>query len=391
MCACDEELGRRFLPHQLDYGAELGTQRRVRVTLGFQRNVCNSCKGLPESPAPRAPQHGRTSKILRYYWREITMQTTRRFGDWLAARGEDDWLRGRAKYKDVHEAIGQQVTAEIKELHARAPKYVYDDESQSEVLRETGVQVVRLEGTYARTGGERASLVIGSSTCSVEQFTSRHFEMLGYKVLLAESVPFHVLFGVYMWMLIQDPGDPRNRVCGFGDRSAAEARTNSEAVWTVLPDDFGTPGYAMRRKASIESHFDFLPVEKSELLWTFDYWLEPSTNLRRCLWAHRPDDVDRAREIVTILPAEAIRRILRYLVGDYWQRYCGWPDLLVHREEEFFFVEVKSSKDKLSEDQKRWIRGNHAELGLPFKLVKIHKTAVRPESNHAGKSLGAAS
>ena len=41
-----------------------------------------------------------------------------------------------------------------------------------------------------------------------------------------------------------------------------------------------------------------------------------------------------------------------------------------------FFSEVKASRDELSEDQKTWIRGNHAGLHLPFKLVKIHRMAV---------------
>ena len=45
----------------------------------------------------------------------------------------------------------------------------------------------------------------------------------------------------------------------------------------------------------------------------------------------------------------------------------------VDPEKEFFFVEVKSSGDKLSEEQKAWIRGNATEMQLPFKIAKIHK------------------
>jgi hypothetical protein len=48
----------------------------------------------------------------------------------------------------------------------------------------------------------------------------------------------------------------------------------------------------------------------------------------------------------------------------------------LYRDDEFFFAEVKSSNDKLSNDQKRWIRDNYELLKLPFKLVKIHKTGV---------------
>ena len=60
---------------------------------------------------------------------------------------------------------------------------------------------------------------------------------------------------------------------------------------------------------------------------------------------------------------------------DYWDRYLGWPDLLLHREGEFRFVEVKSSSDRLSDDQKRWIADDHDVLKLPFSIAKIHRIA----------------
>ena len=63
------------------------------------------------------------------------------------------------------------------------------------------------------------------------------------------------------------------------------------------------------------------------------------------------------------------------IVGNYWGRYLGWPDLLVYKEDDFFFAEIKASKDKLSAEQKRWIVDSSSELDLPFKLVKIHRSA----------------
>jgi hypothetical protein len=142
-----------------------------------------------------------------------------------------------------------------------------------------------------------------------------------------------------------------------------------------LPTDFGTSGYGLRRADAIERHA-MLPKSKGELFWTFDYWIAPSADLRQYLWAHRPEDITKAREIASILLIDITMRILRYSLGHYWRRYCGWPDLLIYRQEEFFFAEVKSSNDKLSEDQKGRIRANSAELRLPFKLIKIHKKGV---------------
>lgn len=48
-----------------------------------------------------------------------------------------------------------------------------------------------------------------------------------------------------------------------------------------------------------------------------------SAELRHNLWAHREEDVDRARRLVEILPPDTIIAILRYLIGDYWGRFLG--------------------------------------------------------------------
>ena len=115
----------------------------------------------------------------------------------------------------------------------------------------------------------------------------------------------------------------------------------------------------------------------------------PSERLRQYLWAHRDADVNRARRLIELLPADTVLGILRYLVDDYWGRYLGWPDLLLHRDGEFLFVEVKSSSDKLSAEQMRWIIDNHALLLLPFRLAKLHRPSrqtptrsSRPDAAH---------
>ena len=376
MCACEEQFAHSFLAHQIDSGTDLLTQRPVPVTLGFQAGTCNSCRGLPEEAHPMSQRPGRTSKIARYYWREIALGTIRRFGQWAEAHGHPDWLTAMGKHKDVHRSIEREVIEKIRQLHQRSPKYVYTEESQSEVLRKHKVEVIRLEAAYLKNATKGFQIVDGGNVYSPEQFSARHFERLGYEALFIESVPFHALFAILMWPLIQDPADPEVRLVGFGDRAAFEERSESKPIWTFLPSDFGTSGYAERAASLIESHFASLPDDKAELLWLFDYWVEPSSELQQYLWAYRPQDVARAREIVSLLPFGDTTRILRYLIGGYWERYCGWPDLLLHNQNEFFFAEVKSSKDELSEDQKNWIRGNSEELHLPFKLIKIHKRGV---------------
>jgi hypothetical protein len=111
------------------------------------------------------------------------------------------------------------------------------------------------------------------------------------------------------------------------------------------------------------------------MLWAFDYSLEGSTCLRQYLWAHSEDDVMAARRILTILTPDDLRSILDYLVGGYWERYLGWPDLLLWRRDYYTFVEVKLGGDKLADHQRNWIKGNKSRLGFPFRVMKLNRKA----------------
>jgi len=379
MCACEQEFAQQFLPYQLNSANELNTGRRVQVTLGFQKGICNTCRGIPEEAHPKAAIYGRTSKIVRYYWREIQFETIRRFAEWAKAQGYVGRLKAHLENKEKYDHIEKDVISEFKILHAQSPKYVYREESQDEVVTKYRVETIRFDGVYIKQSERGVAILEDGKLFSAEKFVAYKFERSGYKIIFAESVPFHALFGIFMWLLIQDHSDPNVRMVGFGDRFAFEQKTKGEQIWTFLPEDFGKTGYASRRAKAIDEHFaSLLNFEtKEDLLWSFDYWVEPSIGLRQYLWAHRDEDVKKAREIVSVLPIDVTLRILRHLVGNYWGRYIGWPDLIVHNDSKFFFAEVKSSKDKLSEEQKNWIRMNSSELHLPFKLVKIHKKVER--------------
>ncbi len=375
----------RFLPHQLRHATELGTQQRIAVTGGFQPAVCRECRGLPPEAHPVAPIPGRTSKIKRYYWRELAFREMELFAEWAESHGVSPEQSSGPAAKAARGAAADEALREIRMLHETAPKYTYHETSQADVIRTHSVDVLNLKGTYEPTNeGERARILDAGQAVSPEEFARRHFARLGYESLVLESVPFHVLFGVYMWLLIEDHSDPQVRTVGFGDRRAFDLRQPGSQIWTPLPGDFGTPSYGRRREAAIREHLSPQMHDREELESLFNYWLEPSDRLRQYLWAHREPDIETARRLIHILPPAVICSVLRYLVEDYWHRFCGWPDLLVFRQAEFFFAEVKSSTDKLSEDQKNWIRGNSEVLKLPYKLVKIHRANSRAKSKLHG-------
>lgn len=378
MCACDESIGRRFLPHQIHQGCELSTQVRIAVTAGFQPSVCRECRGLPAEAHPTAESHGRTSKLKRYYWREIAF---REFELLAKAAGSDAILEDYVGSGAIRKDIASRAIEDIKALHAANPKYSYVEEPDESVLRKNNVPVIDLQATYRKgRAGQRVRVIHPShGDVSAEEFAALHFKEIGYSVTVLESRPFHALFGVFMWMLISDPLDPSAKMIGFGDRHAFERGEPTRQIWMPLPNDFGTSAFSERRALAIDQHFRRNFAE-GDLNWLFDYWAPHSLELRQYLWAHRDEDVERARKLLQLLPVGVVLNILRYLIGSYWDRYLGWPDLLAHRESDgsYLFVEVKASGDKLSENQKDWIRGNAENMKLPFSLLKIHRQGTAP-------------
>jgi hypothetical protein len=305
MCACDEAIGRRHLPHQLDRGVELETQKRVPVTAGFVANVCETCRGLPLTPYPTAAIHGQTSKLRRYYWREIAFEEMARFGRWSDAHGNPE--RGSPEAIEAANQIKKDVLEHFKQLHAAQPKYVYNTEKDSDIVKACAVEQVDLTAAYTTDPAGKGAIIVGSTgPCKVEDFVADHYRALGFETMRLESRPFHVLFGVYMWLLIQDFTDPLVRTEAIGDRNAYERGEANKLVWFQRPQDFGTKGYAARRAEAIGEHLSPALLEDGELLWLFDYWLKPSENLRQYLWAHRKPDVECARKVVELLPPASI-------------------------------------------------------------------------------------
>jgi hypothetical protein len=374
MCACDETFGQRFLAHQLFEGCKLENQERVPVTHGFQPGLCNGCRGLPLMPSPCTAIHGRTSKIRRFYWRELFFRETEAFADWETANPDAQ----PHEVKEARKRIEGEVLDAIKALHASAPLYEMREPSSAELLAKYEVDVDPLHPEYAASPEKGAVVMLAGEIVSPEAYVAHHYAASGWSAMPLESAPFHALYAVMLWLLIEHPSDPKSRMAGFGSRSAFEAGVPGEQIWMHLPEDFGTPGYGWRRAEAIDEHFKFFfkpdgHADRGSLLELFDYWRVPSERLRQYLWAHRDADVHRAQRLIELLPADTILAILRYLVDDYWGRYLGWPDLLLHRNGEFMLVEVKSSSDKLSGDQMRWITDNHAQLKLPFRLAKLHR------------------
>ena len=236
------------------------------------------------------------------------------------------------------------------------------------------VEIVELKGSYSRSAGSKSAAILdGTEPCRVEEFAARHFRRSGFEATFLESAPFHVLFGVFFWSVIQDRCDRQVRTVGIMARPGDGQGGPSELIWIPLPSDFGSSDYSRRRAKALTKHLSAIAETKGELLRLFDSWLAPSASLREYLGAHRRESIETARKLIELIPPAVLKNVLGYLVLHYWAHRSGWPDLLVYRADQWFLAEIKSWRDKLNENQKRWIEDNHRYLHLPFKLVQVHR------------------
>jgi hypothetical protein len=239
------------------------------------------------------------------------------------------------------------------------------------------VEIVDLTGIYVRNAKMKSAAILdGAELCRVEEFAARHFRRSGFEATFLESEPFRVLFGVYLWSVIQDRGDRQVRTVGIMAHPGYAHGESSEVIWIPLPSDFGTPAYSRRRAKALTKHLSAIAETRVELLRLFDSWLAPSAGLREYLGAHRRESIETARKLIELIAPAVLKTMLGYLILHYWGHRSGWPDLLVYRPDQWFLAEIKSWRDKLNENQKRWIEDNHRYLHLPFKLVQVAQDRV---------------
>ncbi|MFD7967733.1 VRR-NUC domain-containing protein [Streptomyces clavifer] len=396
-CSCDEEIALYVLPHQAARSIDAQTRIPVQVTEPLVAGVYHECRGKVPPAFPARPHRGAASLVHRFYWREIHKETNHRFIQWAKGEGlsvtDPDGvgvvMALSHQHMDAYKGIEQTVVRDIREQHERQPKYDFSRQSDSDILAACKVATEEYSACYVTpTRGHVEVIPLGSAdiecAVGVEEFVAQQLRQAGRQVMLCESRPFHALYATLMWLWVQDPRDPCNRPAGFGGRSGGDVGQD-DLIWTILPEDFGSPVHATRRAGALEEHLASLPCEMEEFLWLFDYWTSHAEKLRQYLWAHRAIDVERGRRLIEILGPTRVKGILRFLADDYWGRYLGWPDLVswdegAHGVADIEFVEVKSSSDKLSEDQRDWIVNNHESLKLPFKVAKVHRVQriVRP-------------
>src|SRR4051794_40221403 len=112
---------------------------------------------------------------------------------------------------------GARPGVSVTQLRRRAMSTISRPRLKAQAFTDTlQVEIVDLTGIYVRKAGMKSAAILdGVEPCRVEEFAARHFRRSGFEATFLESEPFGVLFGVYLWSVIQDRGDRQVRTVGI--------------------------------------------------------------------------------------------------------------------------------------------------------------------------------
>ena len=379
ICNCEKELALQFLPHQVSYGTEYGTQLRYAVS-GFAQNICPECRGQTEEAHPRAAIWGQKGKVERYYWREIYKSYLEAVRFWLAER--NIVVRDIIDFENRFSKQAKHMKKEAKKFwqfrHKTEPKYDMKEPTEAAFLSKITVPVKYLTCEYVQTrkGKQKIGRWVDQKgePSSAEDVVTEWYEKKGFSVRKCERKLISVLVGTLCNSVIQDPEDSRVRiVMRQSTRDWSFKKRDTPLIQFLLPRDFGSKEYFKRRKEVFDNLLKGL--EKEDLNVIFEESLCASKLLRNYLWVDDDEAVELGRVALGIIPNLLVLKCIDWAVRDFWNRQSGWPDLFVFKTNEFKFVEVKTPYDKLSLEQMNWFKWAIKEASIPCEIFRLQKLA----------------
>lgn len=213
-----------------------------------------------------------------------------------------------------------------------------------------------------------------------EEVAINHYKSLGYSALWTENTYWWTLMSLFFWDVIfaktrgavsviiggiqteLEPGDER-----FEQLFKQTIQMNG------MPSDFFTPEFYERRKTLTKNRVQEL--QHSDLNQKLSESYKQNYG-RNCRPIENWDKYKIDELLISVQRVEKgkLIKIFERLISDFNNNRAGLPDLVVYDDKDFFFSEVKSEKDKISEKQKEWHDFLSTTLGLKVEIFLINHT-----------------
>lgn len=215
-----------------------------------------------------------------------------------------------------------------------------------------------------------------------EEAAIKYYESMGYKALWTENNYWWMLMSLFFWDIIFAPikGAVRASVDGVNVEIDPED-TKFQVLYrhaveiNGMPSDFFYPEFYTRREQLIMNKIKTLL--NSNLTDVLRQSYEENYG-KTCRPIEDWNKYKLEELFISIqkVDKDSLLKILARLISNFNQNRAGLPDLIVYNESEFFFSEVKSENDKLSERQRKWHHFLTNEVGIKVEVFLINQSGL---------------
>ncbi|EKO3536310.1 VRR-NUC domain-containing protein [Vibrio fluvialis] len=229
--------------------------------------------------------------------------------------------------------------------------------SELEVAQKLNQRVLRLQGQKVprtiKPAHKTLHLELDLSQQRVELAVKSHFEQLGYQVYYLENQFLNTLFGLTFWDAI------------FAPVEGAFINRYQHRPLDLYHDDF-----VLKRQSYIESAIAEIMNDGVIPLWL--RWQNKFSIANPFVfWTECDESLFELTE--QSFPRALLIDLFKVQLSDLKLYRNGMPDLILFKDGEFEWVEVKGPGDKLQDNQWRWIE-QFSRLNVPFSVCYVNHT-----------------
>jgi hypothetical protein len=224
----------------------------------------------------------------------------------------------------------------------------------------------------------KAKYLVNGNEYFTEEAVINHYESLGYKAIWSENSYWWMLMSLFFWDVIF----ARIRGAVSVVRGGIQIELDPDDIeferifeHTIqlngMPSDFFAPEFYERRQNLIKNKIQELLYTNLEQKLNDSYKNNYGKNCRP-IEDWKKYKIDELLISIQKIDKEKLLKILERLITNFNDNRSGLPDLIVFNSENFFFSEVKSEKDKLSDKQIDWHTFLSETLGLKVEICLIN-------------------
>lgn len=227
---------------------------------------------------------------------------------------------------------------ERDEVRAKLEAMLAEPASDQEALFAQDFYLRKFKGkrTSALTDRLRAAEVIGvdeSLRNAPERGAADYFRRQGYQVFHSENSVWRALFGLLFW-----------------DEIYCANRASLHNAFERLPQSLKSGGFYEAFRDRIEAKLARLQDPAAALRILLGS-LTANYGTPNGIFRWRPTITDWLEPFLKMAPPDALATVLRELCRDYMARKDGFPDLMLWKDDDLRFIEIKSAGDQIRRNQ----------------------------------------